>query len=660
MAYDSDDDRRQSNSDAGGDSDVPDGEYVVEDIMKVRWDAEEDCVKYFIKWKGWDRPEDNTWEPEDNLTHCRDLLDQWKQRASILRTEMQKKVKDGKKEQRRLKKEKKRQRKEKKKDKEKKRSVTTLFRRDESSDASSSSSDDEPPVKIKRFDDLKQKYAEYGVELSDESNDAVDKMDTEPINKRPGPKSKTLQSPVKRPGPKSKTIAPPVAKPESKVRPGPKSKTISIESPTKKIKMHTETISEIIDDETREKPVAMEPQKRPGPKSKTVESPAVVKKPDRVVNNDSESDEPTRAKPVLMSRASDNSSALEEPVKKPGPKSKTAATPPVVAKPGPKSKVTPGPKSKTNSIESPTEKINVHPEPIISEIITNGIHEKPVAVEPEKRPGPKSRTVESPAVVKKPDRVASNDSESDEPIKAKPVSISNASDKTLALDESVKKPGPKSKTVAPPVAKPGPKSKVTPGPKSKTDFTEIQAKKVELQPEPIVSEVTTNGTQEKLVAIEPEKRPGPKSRTLESPVVAKKPDRVVNHDSESDEPTKTKPVSMSNASDNSSALDEPVKKPGPKSKTVATPPVVSKPGPKSKVTPGPKSKTLPTPTPSAELDSQTEATTPGVVTNGKHDKPVSGETDKRPGPKSKTLGVSKKAESPLSTPRAGPKSRTKV
>lgn len=31
-------------------------------------------LQYFVKWLGWDNPEDNTWEPEENLLHCPRIL----------------------------------------------------------------------------------------------------------------------------------------------------------------------------------------------------------------------------------------------------------------------------------------------------------------------------------------------------------------------------------------------------------------------------------------------------------------------------------------------------------------------------------------------------------------------------------------------------------
>lgn len=31
-------------------------------------------VEYLVKWKGWDSPKDNTWEPPENLTNVKELI----------------------------------------------------------------------------------------------------------------------------------------------------------------------------------------------------------------------------------------------------------------------------------------------------------------------------------------------------------------------------------------------------------------------------------------------------------------------------------------------------------------------------------------------------------------------------------------------------------
>ena len=65
---------------------VPEGEYIVEKILSIKWDDYDDCVKFLIKWEGYEDPSDNTWEPEKNLK-CPNLLREWRVRISDLRTQ---------------------------------------------------------------------------------------------------------------------------------------------------------------------------------------------------------------------------------------------------------------------------------------------------------------------------------------------------------------------------------------------------------------------------------------------------------------------------------------------------------------------------------------------------------------------------------------------
>lgn len=41
-------------------------EYVVEKILDKRYNSKTKKTEYLIKWKGYNNPSDNTWEPEEN------------------------------------------------------------------------------------------------------------------------------------------------------------------------------------------------------------------------------------------------------------------------------------------------------------------------------------------------------------------------------------------------------------------------------------------------------------------------------------------------------------------------------------------------------------------------------------------------------------------
>jgi len=53
---------------------MSDEEYEVESILQKR--TKKGKIEYFVKWKGWDNPDDNTWEPVDNLD-CEDLIKEY-------------------------------------------------------------------------------------------------------------------------------------------------------------------------------------------------------------------------------------------------------------------------------------------------------------------------------------------------------------------------------------------------------------------------------------------------------------------------------------------------------------------------------------------------------------------------------------------------------
>lgn len=57
--------------DGDEDGDEPE-EYIVEAILSHAFD--DDVLKYEVKWQGYEKKSDRTWEPEDNLSGAKDLL----------------------------------------------------------------------------------------------------------------------------------------------------------------------------------------------------------------------------------------------------------------------------------------------------------------------------------------------------------------------------------------------------------------------------------------------------------------------------------------------------------------------------------------------------------------------------------------------------------
>ena len=54
-------------------------------------------MEYLVKWKGWENPDDNTWEPISNLD-CKELMDEYEAKnkdESLLEEEEKKKVTTG-------------------------------------------------------------------------------------------------------------------------------------------------------------------------------------------------------------------------------------------------------------------------------------------------------------------------------------------------------------------------------------------------------------------------------------------------------------------------------------------------------------------------------------------------------------------------------------
>jgi len=63
--------------------------YVVEAILDKRVKRGE--IQYFIKWKGYENPEDNTWEPKANC-HCPDLIEAFEEKFKLKEKEKKSKA----------------------------------------------------------------------------------------------------------------------------------------------------------------------------------------------------------------------------------------------------------------------------------------------------------------------------------------------------------------------------------------------------------------------------------------------------------------------------------------------------------------------------------------------------------------------------------------
>ena len=55
---------------------MSDEEYEVEKVLDKRVQIGNQ-VEYLVKWKGYDDPDDNTWEPADNLREARAVIDKF-------------------------------------------------------------------------------------------------------------------------------------------------------------------------------------------------------------------------------------------------------------------------------------------------------------------------------------------------------------------------------------------------------------------------------------------------------------------------------------------------------------------------------------------------------------------------------------------------------
>ncbi|KAF2494672.1 hypothetical protein BU16DRAFT_45155 [Lophium mytilinum] len=62
----------EEDGDENGSDEVGEEEYIVEAILNHAFDDE--VLKYEVKWLGYEKKSDRTWEPEDNLTGATDLL----------------------------------------------------------------------------------------------------------------------------------------------------------------------------------------------------------------------------------------------------------------------------------------------------------------------------------------------------------------------------------------------------------------------------------------------------------------------------------------------------------------------------------------------------------------------------------------------------------
>ena len=74
----SDDDSKShdepENEDNSSDEEKEEEDYEVEKILDMRKVGRSKTKEFLIKWKGWDREEDQTWETEENLGNSKDLL----------------------------------------------------------------------------------------------------------------------------------------------------------------------------------------------------------------------------------------------------------------------------------------------------------------------------------------------------------------------------------------------------------------------------------------------------------------------------------------------------------------------------------------------------------------------------------------------------------
>ena len=62
---------------------MSDEEYEVEKVLDKR-QKKGGQVEYLVKWKNYDDPDDNTWEPADNLKEAKNVIDKFEKVTSML------------------------------------------------------------------------------------------------------------------------------------------------------------------------------------------------------------------------------------------------------------------------------------------------------------------------------------------------------------------------------------------------------------------------------------------------------------------------------------------------------------------------------------------------------------------------------------------------
>ena len=61
---------------------MSDEEYEVEKVLDKR--VKKGQVEYLVKWKNYDDPDDNTWEPADNLKEAKTAIDKFEKVSRLV------------------------------------------------------------------------------------------------------------------------------------------------------------------------------------------------------------------------------------------------------------------------------------------------------------------------------------------------------------------------------------------------------------------------------------------------------------------------------------------------------------------------------------------------------------------------------------------------